>query len=191
MENIYKSFLLSNGHKLNVCYHGDTENPLNSFDMLGHFEFFHRNYDLGHKNLFEDLNEAIEYSKSKEVVSLPVYMYDHSGVTVKTTPFSCRWDSGLLGFIWVTKEKIRSEYNCKRITKKIMQKVNDNLIGEIKLLDDYLTGNVFGFQLYNKKGIEIDSCWGFYGDDFKKNGLFDHALDVNITVIKEINNVLV
>lgn len=191
MENIYKSFLLSNGNRLNVSYVTYTENLLNSFDMLGHFEFFHRNYDLGHKNLFEDLNEAIEYSKSKDVIALPVYMYDHSGITVSTTPFSCRWDSGLLGFIWVTKEKIRAEYNCKRITKKIMERVNNNLISEIKLLDDYVTGNVFYFTTYDTKGIEIDSCSGFYGNNFKENGLFDHAINVNVTVIKEISNVLV
>jgi len=35
----------------------------------------------------------------------PVYAYIHGGITVSTTPFSCRWDSGVLGFIRTTSKE--------------------------------------------------------------------------------------
>lgn len=41
---------------------------------------------------------------------LPVYMYDHSGLTINTTGFSCPWDSGLLGWIYASHDKIKEEF---------------------------------------------------------------------------------
>ena len=52
----------------------------------------------------------------------------------------------------------------KRITKKLEERVKNDLRNEVKVYDDYLTGNVYGF--YIKKDDEImESCFGFYGDD--------------------------
>jgi hypothetical protein len=36
----------------------------------------------------------------------PLYMYDHSGTTYSTSPFSCPWDSGRVGIIAL----LRSEF---------------------------------------------------------------------------------
>lgn len=92
---------------------------------------------------------------------LPVYMYDHSGLTVNTTGFSCRWDSGLLGWIYTSHDKVKKEFGS--ITPETIQKAENLLNGEVKDYDNYLTGQCYGFRLY-KKDEEIDSCWGFMGD---------------------------
>jgi hypothetical protein len=34
-----------------------------------------------------------------------LYLYDHSGITISTSPFSCGWDSGQVGFIYLTRQK--------------------------------------------------------------------------------------
>jgi len=34
---------------------------------------------------------------------------------------------------------------------------------------------VFGFIIFDKDGTNIDSCWGFYGDDHFESGLYAHA----------------
>ena len=45
---------------------------------------------------------------------------------------------------------------------------------EVAEYDDYLAGNVYGYRLFGRAGEEVDSCWGFYGQDYKKNGMRDH-----------------
>ena len=122
----------------------------------------------------EKMLEKIE----KVAVMLPVYMYDHSGITLATTPFSCRWDSGLVGWIFVTRDTIRKEYAVTNITKKTVDQMRWYLKGEIELLEAYVTGEVYGFEIEDENGDVEDSCWGFYGDNILLNGILDH-LDPN------------
>ncbi|MEN3005965.1 hypothetical protein [Dehalobacterium formicoaceticum] len=94
---------------------------------------------------------------------LPLYLYDHSGITMNTSGFSCPWDSGQVGWIYATKEAIQTEYDCKELTPEIREKAEKLLRGEVEYYDHYIRGDCYGFQLY-KDGEEVDSCWGFIGD---------------------------
>jgi hypothetical protein len=60
--------------------------------------------------------------------------------------------------------------------------VRDILLEEVEVYDQYLSGDVYGFVLKELQTCPtcndvneevIDSCWGFYGGDFKANGMFD------------------
>lgn len=185
----YKTFELKDGNILNIYYDEDfAENPQVAWDNLGHCEFFHRRYNFGNQNLFTDHIEAQKYALSNKVISLPVYMYEHGGITISTTSFNCQWDSGLLGYIWVSKENVRNEFGVKSINKKLKEKVLDILQAQINLLDDYVQGNVFGFNVIDKNtNQEIDSCWGFYGIDFSKNGLFEQVGITKDDIVEELN----
>lgn len=70
----------------------------------------HRSYNFNDTDLDaydydtkEELEEAIK-ERYKGATILPLYMYEHSGIALSTTPFSCPWDSGRLGFVIMTKE---------------------------------------------------------------------------------------
>jgi hypothetical protein len=134
----------------------DAFDPRREYDHLGTMVCWHRRYNLGDKHNFsspEDLNQA---------VYLPLYLYDHSGITMSTTPFSCQWDSGQVGWIYVTKAEIRKEFGKKWTTKKIQE----ILRAEVEEYDRYLTGDVYGYIITDDEtGEEIDSCWGFYGEE--------------------------
>jgi len=65
----------------------------------------------------EDLAKCYNAAIKTHII-LPLYLYDHSGITMNTTGFSCGWDSGQVGYIVMSYEKIRKEYNWKNITKK-------------------------------------------------------------------------
>jgi hypothetical protein len=106
---------------------------------------------------WQDLKTLAE----KAYCILSVYMYDHSGLTLNTTGFSCPWDSGCLGWIYVSHNKIKEEFG--EVTPETVKKAEKLLDGEVKDYDYYLTGQCYGFKLY-KKEEEIDSCWGFLGD---------------------------
>lgn len=42
-------------------------------------------------------------------IILPLFLYDHSGITISTGPFSCPWDSGQVGWIYAEKKKLIEE----------------------------------------------------------------------------------
>ena len=76
-------------------------------------------------------------------VILPLYLYDHSGITMSSSPFSCRWDSGQVGWYFVSKKKVREEYGVKKITQSLIDKVTEVLESEVKTYDMYLTGELY------------------------------------------------
>jgi hypothetical protein len=155
------------------------ENP-RDWDNLGIMICHHNRYKLGDKhninpndyNSFKEMKKDIikEYDVA---VMLPLYLYDHSGITISTSPFNCPWDSGQVGFIVISKKKIREEFSVKRITKKIKENITKTLESEVKTYDQFLTGDIYGFKIL-KDGIEIDSCWGFYGSDINTNGMLNY-----------------
>jgi hypothetical protein len=134
---------------------------------------FHRRYGFGDKHGLT-VEQASEIEDSNEYVALPIYMYDHSGQTIQTTPFDCNWDSGKLGFIAVSKEKIRKDYGWKVITKARKSLIETYLKGEVETYDSYIRGDVYGFALF-ENDEEKYSAWGFFGSDHKASGLFDGA----------------
>ncbi len=166
-------------YKLEIFQEDSPESP-RSWDNLGTMICFHGRYNLGDKHDYNHRDysgweeQKKEISKQENVcVILPLYLYDHSGITMNTTGFSCGWDSGQVGWIVVSKEKVKSEYGAKRITKDIIEKVTNVLKGEVETYDQYLTGDVYGYRVSKievcDKGCEhdeeVDSCWGYYGEE--------------------------
>lgn len=149
------------------------------WDNLSTMVCFHGRYDLGDKHNYdhrdysgwEEMKSAI-IKNEKPVVILPLYLYDHSGITISTSPFSCPWDSGQIGFVFVTREKAKKEFRQKRITKKIIEESLRIMQAEVETYDQYLTGDVYGYKVYEistcDQGHEhkemVDSCYGYYGE---------------------------
>lgn len=162
-----------NGYNINIYYDPDPSHPRKEFENIGTLYTLHRNMqpeeDFGKHFEFEEVfaNDSYDFTDEfeKNYIAHRVYMYDHSGQTVSTSPFSCRWDSGLLGIIAVSIEDVKKEYNWKNITKKRRDKIEEYLQGEVETYDDYLTGSVYGFTITDDKDNEIHSCWGYYGND--------------------------
>ena len=79
-------------------------------------------------------------------------------------------------------ERVRKEYGWKNITKKRREQIREYLRGEVETYDQYLTGDVYGFEYQEvlvypdgrEEVVEEDSCWGFYGSDPATNGIADH-----------------
>jgi hypothetical protein len=105
-------------------------------------------------------------------VILPLYLMDHSGISISTGSFGCPWDSGQVGYIFCDNETIEKDFNGDR------ELAHGALHGEVAVYDDYLTGNVYGFIVEESddgdEWKEIDSCWGFFGSDVRTNGMADH-----------------
>lgn len=159
------------GHKIKVYQDPDPPNPRdkNYQDNFGTMVCFHKRYVLGdeghgiNKDDFSSWDELEAYL-IKEVgaaVILPLYLYDHSGITMNTRGFNCPWDSGRVGFIYATRQNIRDNYGVKRIWKGTIDRAKELLEGEVKEYDRYLTGQVYGYMIEDADGEDVDSCWGY------------------------------
>ena len=160
------------GHFINIFPDEDAPNPREEFDSLGTMVCFHRRYNLGDRHEFHAPDEFAAFLKEEKPICLPLYLFDHSGITISTRSERFRacdpqgWDWGMLGYIYVTKENVRTEYGVKRVTRKILDKVAKLLLAEVEEYDHYLTGNVYGYEITKgerQAGEVIDSCWGFLG----------------------------
>lgn len=148
-----------------VISHCDDINPRVDYDHLGTMACWHQRYTLGDVQPKEDLKEWLE-ENGPFFVQLPLYLFDHSGIVMSTTPFSCRWDSGQVGVIVAKAEDVRREWGV--VNDAIKKKVVECLEAEIRLYDQYLSGDVWGYKYGD------DSCYGFFGNELEETGLLDH-----------------
>lgn len=144
------------------------------YENCGKMYCFHRIYKLGDENDvntedYSSFDEMIDDLTSDNDIVLPLYLYDHSGITISTTPFSCPWDSGQVGFITMSENTIKDLFGGDR------DKALKCLESEVEVYDQYLRGDVYGYRLEDADGNEIDACWGFYGYDHEKSGLLECA----------------
>ncbi|TXG76312.1 hypothetical protein E6Q11_04845 [Candidatus Dojkabacteria bacterium] len=185
-------------NRLKLVHDSSPESPRN-WDNLGTMICFHRRYDLGDKHSYssddysswEEMKQAIIKEENPAVI-LPLYMYDHSGISISTSPFSCRWDSGQIGFILVSKKKALEEFGGKIVTAKLKERIEKILEGEVETYSQYVEGDVYGFQIVDEDDDIIDSCYGFYGSDHKESGMLeyiDHEL-LGLSSEKELEQLI-
>lgn len=102
----------------------------------------------------------------------PVYVYQHGGIMLSLSPFSCPWDSGKVGIVFVPKKKAMEEFDEDETEAE--RKTHALVKAEIETYGAYLNGDVYGYTIYDSQEEEVDSCWGFYGSDPEKNGMAEH-----------------
>jgi hypothetical protein len=149
-------------HTISIFYDEDAESP-RSWDNLCEFHCAHRRYSLGDEgfncsNSSDCISAAQQAEKQGDIV-LPLHLYDHSGITISLTPFSCPWDSGQVGFVIIRREKMLQEFGAKRFTQFLKNKALKIAQSEVQIYDQFLRGEVYGYVVDGNG----DSCWGIYG----------------------------
>lgn len=206
-----------NKFRIKVEQDSGSFNDPRDWDNLGKMVCFNRNYSLGDKTTIRheefdswDEMESFLIREFKAEVVLPLYLYDHSRITMNTTGFSCPWDSGQVGFIYATREDILNEYGSKKITKTLREKVEEVLLSEVEVYDQYITGDVYYFEEEQCKVVvrvtkdefdagnyanaeeeceweHYDSCHGFYGTAID-NGIVENSGAPKEIVEKALDN---
>ena len=95
--NLYNQ-IKYNGYRINIYYDDDARSPREAYDNLGTLYTAHRRYrpekefddHFDIDKVFEGHIGNFRESFLKEYIALPVYLYDHGGITISTSPFSCR-----------------------------------------------------------------------------------------------------
>ena len=158
---------------IEICQDYDPENP-REWENLGTMICWHKQYNLGDSNTDYSLNdynsaeELFDAIKKDSLVVLPLYLYDHSGISMSVGSFVGRaphaeWDSGMVGYIYATKEAIKAEGVDIATAEEILRK-------EVEIYDKYLQGDFYGYTAYKNTKCDccghtskevIDSCWGY------------------------------
>jgi hypothetical protein len=165
------------GFQIEIEQDMEPMDPRKDFDGFGKLLCSHKRYTLGDEHAYKasDFHTWAEWQGQIEedfdvAVLLPVYMLDHSGLTISTTPFSCPWDSGQIGFIFCTNKQVLEEFAGDT------EKARQCLLGEVATYDQFLRGDVWCYIIRTPSardghGEEIDgevveSCGGFFGYEY-------------------------
>ena len=140
----YVETLEYKGYDIKIEYDECGESP-REWDNICVFHVAHKSYGFGDENYNDafSIKEAFDEAKSNGDIVLPLYMYDHSGITISLAPFSCPWDSGQVGFVQVPREKMLEEFGKKIFTAALKKKAFTVAESEVKTMDSYLRGEVY------------------------------------------------
>lgn len=155
---------------LEIGYDEHAESP-RQWDNLGTIISWHRRYEFTDANCvaasgwrkrntwsWEEFEEW--WNDGHAGIRLPIYMLDHSGLSVSTKPFGCRFDSGLLGWIYITCdvltdiiERRKNDGDTEEFVRKEME---HHLHNEVEALDRFLRGEIYCYSV--KKKSRCNSC---------------------------------
>lgn len=211
-----------NGLSLYIEQDIDPPNPRKDWDHLGTMACWHRRYNLGDEQPSEDsesymrsmADRAVNFKCDAEDIGkehiaavlkkyytiLTLHLYDHSGITMNTSGFSCPWDSGRVGIIYLSLKDALLEWKLEAGTwdtkikrhdgvEQTLRKWAEGLLeSEVEEYDQYLTGDVWGFVIEDEDGEHVDSCSGFFGQKYaEEQGVesLEHAAERKEKVERE------
>lgn len=131
-------------------------------------------------NCFEDY--VADYCKQildctiNDIIWATVYKYEHSGVCYNLTGFSCPWDSGIDGFIYMTKEQARKIYGVKRISSKLHDKIQNTFEKEVENYSTAINSSFYSVSLDNEADEEEEFFW--YGGCLTKEQMIEAFNDM-------------
>lgn len=144
-------------------------NPLEDSDEFFVMACPHPRYALGHKNAETPYTDD-DKLRDDVLAILPLYLYDHSGITMNTTGFDCGWDSGQVGWIYCTKASL-AVTGTTGTPAQLRQYMKDFVD---KTYDPFLRGSCWQFAVTDENDEYVDSCCGFIGDTLENTGILDH-----------------
>ena len=158
------------GYSIQI-YQSDSDSPADWCDDERFLVHYHRDCWITNKAVEKD--EIAEWyrgnnkSLEKKYWVFQVVAYIHGGVSLSLGSSSHfpdqQWDVSHVGAVLIKRDrKLRSK------------KVREQAEGLIESWNHYLSGEVYGFNIINPDGDEVDSCNGYYGD-IEKSGLMDEC----------------
>lgn len=158
----------------------DIANPRTHSDEVSELVMDHRRYTLEDRKPDGQETEALErggmallyrYLRLTRgaIAFCGIGMYDHSGITVYPvalggngrSPFDAAgWDSGLVGFGYVTRERWHELCGDRPESE-----AQADLEADVRTYGRYLEGQVYGYVIEDAAGDVLDSCWGYLADE--------------------------
>lgn len=152
--------------------------------------------------LVDDMIEALSMKDKIKLLEragfefLPVFVIEHSMISISTHSYGDPWDSGCAGYIYTSKDEIiktegkfeNVKGNYEKVTKNNWRKAAVKWMAEeVAVYDMYLQNECYGYEIeeldmddqsaYESKIMPItpedftwnettDSCWGFFSSNY-------------------------
>lgn len=162
-------------------------NPRKEYDNLTTIALTNNRYLTGDELLTNSLISCL--TPSRQLEYLPIYAYIHSGIALSNSPFECPWDSGLIGYIYTTKDIIQKEFSCVQWRKTAKQV----LAAEFNSYKLYVEGDCYLITITDNYTDEVLDCCGGYIDTL--NNVKKHAIEtakhLNTQKAKQFNRLTI
>jgi hypothetical protein len=146
---------------LEVLPDEDAPNPYDDYDHLMKIVHWHQRGFFG-ISIRGKQREWLKENERDDMLILPLFLYEHSGQRISLSSFGDHWDSGQVGYCYCSKDDLEEFDGSHRYwRKRALQIIKE----EVKELDDFLCGNVWGYVIKDRDGEIRESCWGFIGDE--------------------------
>lgn len=134
---------------------GSTESPLDSDESVIMAVLHPRHINPAKDHGLNSPEEIEEFAKANlEWQEFPLFMYDHSDTVYRPSksgnPFSCPWDSGRVGSIFIKTADVLEPFNAAELV--------------CEEYTSWVNGEIYGYVVEDSNGDDLDSCWGFVGD---------------------------
>lgn len=157
------------GNKVvNIYYDPEPLNPRKEYSNPTTMLCWHSRYNLGDSQAYvskEVLMREYEGSGNKILLIKPLYLLDHSGLSISTSAFGCQWDSGQVGWVFITQSSkddfIMNPKILNESEAEVMKILDNMLESDVKVYDAYLSGRAYGYEIVGSNGETLESCWGY------------------------------
>jgi len=144
---------------------------------VGRLCLFHRNYDFPNELGAEPEAPDRETLDDWGVLGIwTVYAYEHGAITISLgdggNPFTCRFDSGALGFIAITKDSWAGQFPDTPYTEEKGRKQVEH---EVTDYDAHING-YYAYYTVEKDGEPVESIGGFLCPDMDDKEVTAEAL---------------
>lgn len=148
------------------------DSPRN-WDNAWKFMFTHKRFYMPNETdiRFDDYyswDELENALKESYLHVIPVWMFDHSGLSFGIGNEPCPWDSGQIGFA-VLSETDFDEFELDGMSD---EQLIEMLIEDLDVFERYVNGVNYEYAILDEHGEILDSCTGYYKPE--------HAMQVGV-----------
>ena len=166
------------GHDIEVFLDEDAPSPDewgddDAFIVYDHRDFCVKRDGFDPRDIYESMQNKYKQRKLYDGYWVfTLYAYIHSGVALSlgrnTYPFTDGWDVSTTGFVLVRRDKgTWSENKAYKVAQSIVDEWNM-----------FLSGDVYGYN------SNAGSCWGFYGNEGKKQMIAEAKSEIDSHIHK-------
>ena len=143
----------------------------------------------------DELDDIVRDIRCGKLIGLEVYAYVHSDAMIATSktgnPFSCKFDSGLSGIAYMTREDAMKNFGKEgdmRLTSNIKGAAEKYIESVVRTFSAYLEGDVWDIVIYDDEDNVVDSCGGYVGSRFAEEQaqvMLNNCIRNNCPISKE------
>ena len=189
-DNILKIKKINNNLEAKFGYIDSPEHPRKFIEPITTIISWHPKYknQLSDTNQFQTHYDFIQYlndNKHDIAILRNLYIFEHGNIALSIYPFTDFWDSGQIGYIYITKEN-----NNNKEFINMSLNIESYIVNDLKMLEQYINNNVYCIDIYKNNSVIL--CSGELYIDNDDNTLLDKILldftEFDEHKIKQIQN---